>query len=57
MQEWSPTEMADWNAAIATADWFDGLVYGPHTAVDLATFIKTSPSRFPIRLYPDLTHR
>ena len=33
-----------------------GLIYGPHTIYDLATFAATSPVRYPIRLYPDITH-
>lgn len=27
-QEWSISEMRDWNSRITSADWLDGLVYG-----------------------------
>lgn len=36
--------------------WLDGIVYGPQIRVDLEELSKSVPSRYPIRLYPDITH-
>jgi hypothetical protein len=36
--------------------WLTGLVYGPHTRADLESLRDSIPSRYPIRLYPDITH-
>jgi hypothetical protein len=33
-----------------------GVVFGPQTRVDLPTLRKLVPERYPIRLYPDITH-
>ncbi|MBZ5670567.1 MAG: hypothetical protein LAO04_12655 [Acidobacteriia bacterium] len=36
--------------------WLSGVVYGPQIRIDLATLRKRVPDRYPIRLYPDITH-
>jgi hypothetical protein len=36
--------------------WLGGVVFGPQTRVDLPTLRKLVPERYPIRLYPDITH-
>lgn len=36
--------------------WLAGVVFGPQTRVDLPTLRKLVPGRYPIRLYPDITH-
>jgi hypothetical protein len=36
--------------------WLSGVVFGPQTRVDLPTLRKLVPERYPIRLYPDITH-
>jgi hypothetical protein len=38
-------------------EWLAGIVYGPGMVVNLPTFANsTFPNRFPVRLYPDITH-
>ena len=36
--------------------WLAGVVYGPQTRLDLPALRKKIPERYPIRLYPDITH-
>ena len=36
--------------------WLTGIVYGPQIRVTLAECRKMTPSRYPIRYYPDITH-
>jgi hypothetical protein len=36
--------------------WLDGVVFGPQSRLSLPEFRKRVPSRYPIRLYPDITH-
>lgn len=36
--------------------WLTGICYGPQTRVTLAELKKVLPSRYRIRLYPDITH-
>ena len=36
--------------------WLSGVVFGPQTRMDLPTLRKLIPERYPIRLYPDITH-
>jgi hypothetical protein len=36
--------------------WLTGVVYGPHTRDGLEEVRAALPSRYPIRLYPDITH-
>jgi hypothetical protein len=36
--------------------WLAGVVYGPQTRITLAEFRAAVPARYPIRLYPDITH-
>jgi len=36
--------------------WLSGVVFGPQTRVDLPTLRKLIPERYPLRLYPDITH-
>ena len=36
--------------------WLAGVVYGPQTRLDLPMLRKKIPERYPIRLYPDITH-
>jgi hypothetical protein len=37
-------------------DWLTGVVHGPQTRVSLAELRAAVPERYPIRLYPDITH-
>ncbi|SIO36089.1 hypothetical protein SAMN05444166_4090 [Singulisphaera sp. GP187] len=36
--------------------WLSGVVYGPHTRDSLAEVRAGVPRRYPVRLYPDITH-
>ncbi len=36
--------------------WLDGIVYGPWLSVPVAELRAQIPARYPIRLYPDITH-
>jgi hypothetical protein len=36
--------------------WLGGVVFGPQNRLDLPTLRKLVPERYPIRLYPDITH-
>lgn len=36
--------------------WLSGLVYGPQMRIDVSELRKRLPQRYPIRLYPDITH-
>lgn len=36
--------------------WLDGIVYGPQNRLELSALRKKVPERYPIRLYPDITH-
>jgi len=36
--------------------WLDGIVYGPQNRLGLSALRKKVPERYPIRLYPDITH-
>lgn len=40
----------------AEPDWLTGVVYGPHIRVSLEELRAATPERYPIRLYPDITH-
>ncbi len=40
----------------ATGQWLDGIVYGPQSRLPLDVLRKRLPERYPIRLYPDITH-
>lgn len=37
-------------------DWLNGIVYGPQVRVSLSRLRELVPERYPIRLYPDITH-
>ncbi len=37
-------------------EWLAGVVFGPQSRVDLPTLRERVPQRYPIRLYPDITH-
>lgn len=37
-------------------DWLAGIVHGPQVRVSVAELRAAVPSRYPIRLYPDITH-
>ena len=37
-------------------DEIDGVIHGPNHAFDLETLRRRLPSKYPIRLYPDITH-
>ncbi len=39
-----------------TATWLDGVVFGPQLRLSLPEFREKLPKRYPIRLYPDITH-
>ncbi|HEV3275554.1 MAG TPA: hypothetical protein VG860_01955 [Terriglobia bacterium] len=36
--------------------WLSGIVYGPQTRIGVSELRDKLPSRYPIRLYPDITH-
>jgi hypothetical protein len=36
--------------------WLSGIVYGPQVSIPLAQLRAAAPARYPIRLYPDITH-
>ena len=36
--------------------WLSGVVYGPQMRIDVSSLRQRLPERFPIRLYPDITH-
>jgi hypothetical protein len=36
--------------------WLSGVVYGPQTRIGVSTLRQRLPGRYPIRLYPDITH-
>jgi hypothetical protein len=36
--------------------WLSGVVYGPQMRIDVSTLRRKLPQRYPIRLYPDVTH-
>ena len=36
--------------------WLSGVVYGPQIRFDVSALRKRLPERYPIRLYPDITH-
>ncbi|HYK92304.1 MAG TPA: hypothetical protein VE398_26320 [Acidobacteriota bacterium] len=36
--------------------WLSGVVYGPQTRISLPELREALPPRYPIRLYPDITH-
>lgn len=36
--------------------WLAGVVFGPQIPIDLPAFRTKLPTRYPIRLYPDITH-
>jgi len=52
-QEWLDTF---YELLKAEPQWLTGVVYGPHTRVSLEELRASTPSRYPIRLYPDITH-
>lgn len=37
-------------------EWLNGIVYGPQVRVSLPRLRELVPQRYPIRLYPDITH-
>lgn len=39
-----------------TANWLDGIVFGPQNRYSLSDFRERVPKRYPIRFYPDITH-
>jgi hypothetical protein len=39
-----------------TAEWLDGVVFGPQSRLSLAELRERLPRRYPIRFYPDITH-
>lgn len=36
--------------------WLSGVVYGPQMRIDVSALRQRLPERYPIRLYPDITH-
>lgn len=49
--------MGDLYAALrAEPAWLAGLVYGPGVRVSVEELRRQTPARYPIRLYPDITH-
>jgi len=36
--------------------WLSGVVYGPQMRIDVSVLRQRLPERYPIRLYPDITH-
>jgi hypothetical protein len=39
-----------------TANWLDGVVFGPQSRLSLPEFRKRMPKNYPVRFYPDITH-
>ncbi len=37
-------------------DWLDGVIFGPWIHLTAAAFRARVPARYPVRLYPDITH-
>src|SRR4030095_11674847 len=40
----------------AEPKWLGGVVFGPQVRLPLAELRRRGPARYPIRLYPDITH-
>ncbi|MBS1822793.1 MAG: hypothetical protein JST61_12600 [Acidobacteria bacterium] len=58
-QSFNATWMQEFHALVAephTQTWLDGIVFGPQTRSSLADLRKALPAKYPIRLYPDITH-
>ena len=56
-----PHSIADWGEVFISEmeklpDEIDGVITGPNHAFDLETLRRRLPSKYPIRLYPDITH-
>ena len=48
---------AHFYAALASGvDWLDGVIFGPWIHLTAEAFRARVPARYPIRLYPDITH-
>eukprot|EP01102_Stenamoeba_stenopodia_P022441 TRINITY_DN9343_c0_g2_i1.p1 TRINITY_DN9343_c0_g2~~TRINITY_DN9343_c0_g2_i1.p1 ORF type:complete len:756 (-),score=172.09 TRINITY_DN9343_c0_g2_i1:38-2305(-) len=57
-QTYNQTEMEQFYQLVPTAmEWLTGVVYGPHTRVDIQSFRNSLPLNIPIRHYPDLCHQ
>lgn len=57
-QGFSAEWMEDFFRYVATErpDWLKGVVYGPQVRITLEQLRARLPERYPIRLYPDITH-
>lgn len=59
-QDYNESDYRRWAEIAATADaatFLDGIIYGPGMPLPLADFASsTAPARYPVRLYPDITH-
>ena len=56
-----PHSQPDWGEVFVSEmeklpDEIDGVITGPNHAFDLETLRRRLPSKYPIRLYPDITH-
>ena len=56
-----PHSVPDWGEVFVSEmnklpDEIDGVITGPNHAFDLETLRRRLPSKYPIRLYPDITH-
>ncbi len=56
-QGFSTEWLAEFYAVLRTGPtWLSGVVFGPQIRVSLAELRAAVPARYPIRLYPDITH-
>ena len=56
-QGFTPAWMQEFLGLVrAEPNWLGGVVFGPQVRLPLAELRKQVPSRYPIRLYPDITH-
>jgi len=49
-------EVAFYGALEGGLNWLDGVVFGPWVHMTPAAFRERVPPRYPVRLYPDITH-
>jgi hypothetical protein len=56
-QGFSPAWMQEFLGLVRSEpQWLGGVVFGPQVRLPLAELRKQVPARYPIRLYPDITH-
>ena len=57
----APHEYPDWGEKFIQEiqkepDFIEGIIYGPNHAMPLEQLRKVTPSKYPLRFYPDVTH-